>query len=563
MYPSFAQLATPHRSRRNVAAAGAVLVAIAAGCGTAHDPARDHTLVIALAAEPTLLLPPLIDETPGFVVADQILERLADPDSTLDIMHDTAFHPRLAAAWTWAADSMAIAFRLAPNARWHDGRRVTAHDVRFTFDVYADTTIASAAAPLLDNIDSVQVRDDSTAVFWFHRRARLQFFDATYHMRILPRHLLDSLPRRALRGSPFARAPTGTGPFRFSRWRAGQSVELAANERYHGRRAQFDRLVFAIASDPSATLARALAGEVDVAPHIRASDVARVSQSRRLRVRSWPSLSNGLVMLALHDAATPGDAHPLFGDSRVRRALTLALDRARITRGALGETASPARGPLPAPLLHGAFPPLVLLAFDPRHAAALLDSAGWYITGPERIRHRGPRELRFTLLIPTAAVAARRAAILAQEQLRSVGIAMDIDLADPGTLAARLGEHRFDAVLLALDWDPNPLSARQLWGSSAVAHGANFSGYQSAVFDFAIEASAQARDAGATRTFAAQAWAQLVADAPAIWLYDLRQIAAVRASVHSTPGRPDAWWSSLADWSAKTDADSLRPTGVP
>src|SRR6185312_11868292 len=167
------RLRMPYAQRKPAAfrVAGRAVLAVAIACGTPHDPARDRTLVIALAAEPTLLLPPLIAETPGFVIADQILERLAE-------------------SWAWAPDSLSIAFRIDPNARWHDGTPVTARDVRFTFAMYSDTAVASPAAPLLANIDSVQVREERVAVFWFHRRHAQQFFDATYHMRILPEHVL-------------------------------------------------------------------------------------------------------------------------------------------------------------------------------------------------------------------------------------------------------------------------------------------------------------------------------------------------------------------------------------
>ncbi|HEV2179541.1 MAG TPA: ABC transporter substrate-binding protein, partial [Gemmatimonadaceae bacterium] len=175
----------PFAQRSRYAMHRAICVAISLGvaCAGPHDPSRDRTLVVALAAEPSLLFPPLIAETPDFVVADQILERLAEPDSTLDTMGDRAFRPRLAESWTWAPDSLSIAFRIDANARWHDGPPVTARDVRFTFAIYRDTAVASPAAPLLANIDSVQVRAERVAVFWFHKRHAQQFFDATYHMR--------------------------------------------------------------------------------------------------------------------------------------------------------------------------------------------------------------------------------------------------------------------------------------------------------------------------------------------------------------------------------------------
>ena len=540
----------PFAQRRVVAAIVAAACTIA--CHTTHDPARDHTLVIALAAEPTVLFPPVIDETPGIVITDLILERLADPGPTLDILNDAAFRPRLADRWTWAPDSLSIAFHLAQRARWHDGAPVSAHDVRFTFDVYRDTTIAALAAPLLANIDSVQARDDLTAVFWFHHREPLQFFDATYHIRILPRHILDTVPRRRLRDSRFARAPVGTGPFRFARWHRGQIVELEANERYHGRRARFDRLVFAITSDPEIAFTRAMAGEIDVVPNLRAADVAPAARARRLYTVRWPSLSSGLILLDLQDATAPRRAHPLLGDLRVRRAITMALDRRRIARGALGETAAPAVGPLPAALMRD--PSVALLPFDTARAAWLLDAAGWRTIDPDGPRRNGSRALRFTLLVPTGSIGARRVAVIAQEQLRGVGVAMDIEATDLASLGDRVRAHRFDAALVALDWDPSPLSARQLWGSAAGTGDANFSGYHSSAFDTAIGAAAAARDPATARARAASAFEQLVRDAPAIWLYDLRQIVAVRAGVRPAPGRPDAWWSALADWSVADDS---------
>jgi peptide/nickel transport system substrate-binding protein len=548
------------RNRSSLRVAACTVLALGMACGTPHDSSRDHTLVIALAAEPTLLLPPLIAETPAFVVADQILERLAEPDSTLDIMGDRAFRPRLAESWAWAPDSLSIAFRIHPDARWHDGLPVTARDVRFTFALYTDTAVASPAAPLLANIDSVQVRAERVAVFWFHRRHAQQFFDATYHMRILPEHVLGAAPRASLRTSAFARAPTGSGPFRFARWMPGQLVELTADTAYRSGRVRFDRLIFTIATDPTAALVRALDGDIDVLPYLRAADVARVAHSRRLEPLHWPSLSNALVMLDLRDPRSRSRPHPVLGDRSVRRALAMAVNRTRIARAALGDGALPASGPLPTPLLRGI--PSPLPTFDVTAAAALFDSAGWHLANGAIHRHRGPITLRFALLVPSTAIAGQRAAVLMQDQLRGVGVGMDIEPIDHAALAARLSAHNFDAALIELDWDPSPLSARQLWGTPADASGgsANFGGYTSPAFDAAIESAATATDSSTARAALSRAWQTLADDAPAIWLYDLQRVAAVRRCIRPSGVRADAWWSALADWTIAADCPVDRRT---
>lgn len=545
-----------HRARYAAHITLLAVLASGAACAEPHDPSRDRTLVVALAAEPTLLLPPLIGETPGFVVADQMLERLAEPDSTLGTVGDRAFHPRLAESWTWAPDSLSIAFRIDPKARWHDGRPVTAHDVRFTFALYTDTAVASPAAPLLANIDSVQVRNDRLAVFWFHQRHAQQFFDATYHMRILPEHVLGAAPRGSLRTTAFARAPTGSGPFRFARWTPGQLVELTADAAYRRAQVHVDRVIFTIATDPTAALVRALDGEIDVLPSIRGADLPRIASSRSLAPLRWPSLSSALVMLDVRDPQRRTRPHPVLGDASVRRALLMAVDRARIAAAVFGEGAVAASGPLPAPLLGGT--PSTLPPLDVAGAAALLDSAGWHLARGAANRHRGDIALRFALLVPSTATAGQRAAVLMQDQLRRVGVAMDIEPIDNASLVARLSAHNFDAALIELDWDPSPLSARQLWGTPAAAarESADFGGYASREFDAAIESAASALDSVAARSATARAWRALVHDAPAIWLYDLRRVAAVRRCIHPTGVRADAWWSALSDW---TIADGCTP----
>ncbi|MGH7623522.1 MAG: hypothetical protein ACREMU_14365, partial [Gemmatimonadaceae bacterium] len=119
-------------------------------------------------------------------------------------------------------------------------------------------------------------------------------------------------------------------------------------------------------------------------------------------------------------------------------------------------------------------------------------------------------------------------------------------------------------ALIDLDWDPNPLSARQLWGSptNGSEESSNFSGYRSDAFDTAMDAAASAADSAAANLAISNAWRALVRDAPAIWLYDFRRVGAIRACVHPAGVRPDAWWASVSDWSVATacGAESRGPS---
>jgi len=180
------------------------------------------TLVVATAGDADNLFPPLTMTGQGRQVVDQIFDYLADIGPQLNTIGDAGFTPRLAKSWTWASDSMSIAFHLNERARWHDGKPVTANDVRFTFRLLTDSALGSPIAATLGGIDSVTARDSLTTVVWYAKRSPEQFFNFVYNVAVLPEHLLGNVPVKSLASSPFARQPVGSGRFRFSRWTVGR-----------------------------------------------------------------------------------------------------------------------------------------------------------------------------------------------------------------------------------------------------------------------------------------------------------------------------------------------------
>ena len=127
---------------RSASVRALVLAASTLGCsrerGASSSSSGVGTIVIAAAADADHLFPPLVVGTQGKQVVDLVYDYLADPPENLNTIGDSGFTPRLARRWTWAKDSLSIAFQLDPRARWHDGRPVTASDVRFTFDLITD-----------------------------------------------------------------------------------------------------------------------------------------------------------------------------------------------------------------------------------------------------------------------------------------------------------------------------------------------------------------------------------------------------------------------------------------
>ena len=514
---------------------------------------------MSLAADADMLMPPFTATSQGAAISDQILERLADPDSTLNTIGDRDYRPRLADRWRWAPDSLSIAFHIDPRARWQDGMPVTARDVRFSFRVFKDSAAGSIAAPLLSNIDSVSVRDSMTAVVWFHTRTPDEFYTATYSPRILPAHLLDTIPPERWRTSAFGRAPIGSGPYRFVRWAPGTSIQLDADTAYRAGRPTFDRILFTVTRDPGVAVTRLLAHEVDFLDRIATTDVPRVREHPELRLVRWPSEENVALLFNLRDPVHPSRPHPILGDAGVRRAIALAIDRPALVRGVLGKAARVAQGPFPAILLDSVFLPPA--PADCAGAARALNAAGWALDPRTGVRRHRGRALTVRLLVPTSSAERLAVAVVLQAQLACAGIKLEIDQAELNTSIDDLVHGAFDATLLDLTWDPSPASARQIWASaSAAPGGSNFARYANPEFDAILDSAISAESEAHARALYRRAWSVLVKDMPAVWLYDLVNVGVVRQPIEPRGLRADGWWSDIAWWGAGSGS---RPVSDP
>src|SRR6185312_14331246 len=116
--------------------------------------AAGGTVIVNMPADATDLFPPYVGDVTGRAVQDQIFDRLAEIGPEMGTIGDKGFVPRLAQKWTWAPDSLSIAFTIDPRARWHDGKPVTAADIRYSFLAFTDPKVGSPVAPLLSNLDS-------------------------------------------------------------------------------------------------------------------------------------------------------------------------------------------------------------------------------------------------------------------------------------------------------------------------------------------------------------------------------------------------------------------------
>lgn len=507
------------------------------------------TVVISTPADADILLPPLVAGIQGKQVNDFLFDRLAEIGPDLNTIGDRGFQPRLARRWEWAPDSLSIAFHLDPRAHWHDGRPLRAADVHFTHAVYTDPTVGAPSAPLLANIDSVSVRDSLTSVFWFKRRSGEQFFDATYQMQIIPVHLLGGVKRSELKTAQFGREPVGSGPFRFVRWTPGTSLEVVADTTHYRGRPKLDRVIWSVNPDFTAASTKLFAGEADVFEVLRPEQLAELAKHPELKAVGYPSLDYGFMTFNLRDGAR-GRPHPVLGDRELRRALTRALDRRSMIRNVFDTLGAVAIGPVTRAQAT-ADTTIPQLEYDLAGARRTLDSLGWRDANGDGVRERNGRPLAFTLLTPVSSRNRVRLSVLIQEQLKAAGAKVTVEQMDFSAFLERMTGRRFDAVMGAWHLDPSPAGVRQSWGTAGARgkDGSNYGGYESAAFDASVDSALAELDPVRSKAHFRRAYETIVADAPAVWLYEPRLMAGVHKRIEMPVRRADAWWAGLAEWS--------------
>ena len=282
---------------------------------------------------PLLTVHPLARQVQRYV----LLLTLARYDSVL------VPRPYLARSWSWSPDRKALTLRLMRDVRWHDGVPTTARDVRWTLDAARDPVVGYPRVQDLADLASVVAPDDSTVVLGF-AAPQTRFPDVLTDLAVLPAHLLDSVPRQALRRAAWNEQPVGNGPFRFVRHEPNRRWVFEANPDFPaalGGPPGVSRLVFAVVDEPVTKLAALVDGELDFAG-IQPAHAAYVRRDPQLALIDYPLLFTYGLVFNIRRAP--------FDRVEVRRAISAALDRRELVEGYVYGYGTPATGPLPPEL---------------------------------------------------------------------------------------------------------------------------------------------------------------------------------------------------------------------
>jgi peptide/nickel transport system substrate-binding protein len=524
------------------------LALVIAGCGKEQTCPRCDTVVVAAIGEPATILPPLVDETVGRDIGDQIFERLAVLESGGAPIDTTAYEPALAARWQ-RLDSLSWRFGLRPGARWHDGRPVTSEDVRFSFEAFSDSALGSVSQPYLAGKVEVIPEDSATFLIRFAEPSPEQLYDATYHVRIIPRHVWERVPRGSWAADTSTARLIGSGPFRLARWERGQFLILSADSAA-GDRPGIRRAIWRFTTDPDAALNLVLSHEADLLETAIGPERAqRAAADSTLRLISYPSAAYGFLGFNLYDRQRRSP-HPLLADPETRRGLALGVDRSVLARSVFGEEAKAPPGPM-SRLLWIWSDSIRTLPYDTAAASKALEAAGWRLRSGERVRRRGSRRLGFDILVPSTSGSRRQLAVQLQEAWRRLGAEVTVTAVDFAVFQERLGQGRFDSYIGAWLDEPTPRGLADQWGRSGWT-AINYGRYANPRFDSLLAQAGREPGVEQASALYREAMETLNADVPAIFLYAPANTAVASRRMEHVEINPYSWASGLREW---------RPTG--
>jgi ABC-type dipeptide/oligopeptide/nickel transport system permease component/ABC-type transport system substrate-binding protein len=265
------------------------------------------------------LEPPNLDPTSGAAAAvDSIVYgNLFEGLTRITQSGDVA--PALAESWEVSSDGLTYIFDLERGVRFHDGTAFDANDVKFSLDRALAADSSNAQKALLSAIGRVEVLGPYTVKLVLDRPSSELLYFLGWG---------DAVIVAAESAAANASQPIGTGPFRFSGWRRGDSIQLDRNDNYWGTSSRLDSVVFKFIGDPAAAFASMKAGDIDAYPNYPAPEnIAEFEKDPAIKVVIGATA--GKVIMAINNQRSP------FNDRLVRVAISHAIDRSAIIDGAM------------------------------------------------------------------------------------------------------------------------------------------------------------------------------------------------------------------------------------
>lgn len=468
----------------SVALAAVLSASLLVGCGnkgggSSSGEAKD-TIVYSMNTAPEGIFNPLISN----VNIDKYVTSVVYA-SLMTVNDKGEQEPYLATESKVSDDMKKITYTLSDKAVWHDGEKVTANDVAYTFKAMADPNYtggyygdvqAVKGAEAYHNgeaedIEGIKVIDDKTIEIEFEK-VYAPGVTNLGNVEIIPEHIWSKVdPGEWTKQTELLNNPVGCGPYKLTEYKTGSHVKFEASTDFFGGEVKTPNLVFK-AINADTTQAEFKGGNVDIAnvESLRKADIDALT-SEGLKTVSYDNYMFTYMGFNLRKES--------LKDVKVRQAIMYAIDRQSILDNIVEGRGSVVNAPLlPSSWAYPEESELEQYKYDIEKAKSLLKEAGWEDKdGDGIVENANGEKLELTIDCQNDHEVRQKTATAIQESLKAAGIAVEIDTMEYSALMDKaVANHDFDLYMmgntLSLDPDPKPM-----WASTAISNEPGVIGY--------------------------------------------------------------------------------------
>lgn len=441
-------------------------------------------------------------------------------DSLLTRDVDTyKWKPALAESWEIAKDKTTFTFKLKEGIKFHDGKPITAEDVKFSFDVIFDNDYNTAhRRPYFEGIKEVKIIDPRTVVFV----AKTQYyknFDTAATLEIIPKHFYGNKKNK----KDFTKKIVGSGPYTLDKYQRGKRYVLKKYKDWYGHKVKeenganyrSDKIIIKFVKESNVSLEMLKKGKLDfeaLTPEdFVKKTTGKIWGTKVHKVKTRNKVPKGYSFIGWNFK------HPILKDRNVRLALYHLVNRKMMIDKFEYGMSVPANGPV-YPSSPYAVKDLPTVDFNPTKANELLKKSGWKDSDGDGVLDKvvNGKKTKFEITILEPNKEFEKYLTVFKEDAKKQGVVLNIKLIEWNSFLKLLDERKFDAVRLGwtavIDWDP-----KQIWHSSSIKGGSNFISYSNPEVDKLTDKARLIHDRAERIAVLSKAQKLIVNDFPYVW----------------------------------------------
>ncbi len=477
---------------------------------------KGGTFYKVFSAEPQKLNPITSSDAYASMIQDYVIDQLMVRN-----VDTYKFEPRLAESVVLNKDGMSATVKLRKGAKWHDGKPVTAEDVKFSFECRVNGKYQNAQyKSYYEDIESATIKDPQTVVFKFKRKY-FNNFNIIAGLDIVPKHFYGD-PKKKLN-----KTIMGSGPYKLGQYKKGKSLVLERNKDWWGKSLpslkyvyNADKIQIRFVKDENVRLEMLKKGKIDF------MGLSPEQYVKKAKGKVWGTKvhKNQVKNSGVKGYGFVGwnFKNDLFKDRDVRVALAHLMNRELMNKKFNFGKSLLATGPWyqQSPFASKKVKPL---AFNPKKAKELLKKAGWKDADKngvlEKTINGAKKEFKFTLMFPSKD--REKYFTIYKEDLKKAGIHMDLKVIEWNSFIKALDDRKFEAV--SLGWGRGSIEndPKQIWHTdSAKNKGSNFISYSNPKVDKLITDGRKILDFNERIKVWNQIYELIAADAPYVFLFN-------------------------------------------